>query len=287
MRGLGIVRFWSMALCVVMCLGSANAQPPDKTNGVPFQLIDAPQQMRLVNGLREISGLAMASESSVYAHNDEHGIVYELSLETGDVLAAFALGGITELADFEGIAFENGRIYLVTSDGKIYEALIGEHRKRVRFNVFDTGIGSFCEIEGLTRGFEPGSFIVLCKSARIQAVYNKLTIYKWSVNDRLPATEPLLQIPFEEFLSEKEAENFRPSAIEWDEERKAFVVLSAQSRQLAIMDKAGSVLATEFLSSDFHPQAEGVAITPSGDLVIADEGARRSSGTLSLYKARP
>lgn len=285
MRGSGFARLASFFFCVAICMETSEAQPSSQLNGAVFQLADAPRQLRLVNGLQEISGLAIASENSVYAHNDEHGIVYEVSLDTGDVLAAFALGGITEFADFEGIETENGRIYLVTSGGKIYEALIGEHRKRVRFNVFDTGIGSDCEIEGLSRGFEAGSFFVLCKSAKIQSVYNKLTIYKWSLNDRRPVTEPWLQIPYEDFLTTDEAEDFRPSAIEWDSKKKIFVILSAQSRQLTIVSESGSVLSTEALLPEFHPQAEGVAITPSGDLVIADEGARRHPGTLSLYKA--
>ena len=285
MRGSGFARFASLIFCAAICLGTSEAQLTNQVNGSSFQLADAPRQLRLVNGLQEISGLAIASENSVYAHNDEHGIVYEVSLDTGDVLAAFALGGITELADFEGIETENGRIYLVTSDGKIYEALIGEHRKRVRFNVFDTGIGSNCEIEGLSRGFEAGSFFALCKSARIQSVYNKLTVYKWSVNDRRPVTEPWLQIPYENFLTADEAEDFRPSAIEWDRKKKVFVILSAQSRQLTIVSEDGSILSTEALLPEFHPQAEGVAITPSGDLVIADEGAGRHPGTLSFYGA--
>ncbi len=282
----GIARSWSILFFSFLCMGWTDAPAPIQALSRSIEFNQTPQRFQLVNGLQEISGLAMASENSVFAHNDEFGIVYEVSLENGEVIAAFALGAITEPGDFEGIASDNGRIYLVTSAGKIYEALIGDHRKRVMFNVFDTGIGSLCEVEGLSRGFEPGSFLVLCKSARIRDVYNTLTIYKWSVLDRRPVTEPWLQIPYAEFLSSDEAEIFRPSALEWDANRKALIVLSAQSRHVAIVSDEGAVLQTDTLSSQFHPQAEGVTITPSGDIVIADEGVRRKPGTISLYKVQ-
>ena len=58
----------------------------------PFQMGDASNHFQLARGLTEISGLAVASENSVYAHNDEHGIIYEIALSNGEIVAAFALG---------------------------------------------------------------------------------------------------------------------------------------------------------------------------------------------------
>ena len=77
----------------------------------PQQLGDAQNHFQLARGLTEISGLAVASENSVYAHNDEHGIIYEIDLSSGAILAAFALGEPTVQADFEGIAVFGQRIY--------------------------------------------------------------------------------------------------------------------------------------------------------------------------------
>lgn len=249
-----------------------------------FDLTGPPRQSALVNGLREVSGLAMASNNSVYAHNDEFGIVYEVALADGAVKSAFALGDPTVSADFEGIAAENGRIYLVTSTGLIYEAPIGAHRGRVLYNVFNTGVGAFCEVEGLVRATEDGNFLILCKTAQVQDLEGKLTIYRWSLRNRKPVTDPWLQVPYKDFLSIEEAKVFRPSAVEWDSARKALVILSARSRQLVVMGKDGSVAAKSALPAELHAQSEGVALTPSGELVIADEGGGRGPGRLSVYK---
>lgn len=251
-----------------------------------FGFADTPRQSALVNGLREVSGLAMASKNSVYAHNDEFGIVYEVALADGAVKSAFALGDPTVSADFEGIAAENGRIYLVTSAGLIYEALVGAHRGRVVYNVFNTGVGAFCEVEGLANATEDDAFLILCKTAQVEDLQGKLTVYRWSLRDRKPVADPWLQVSYRDFLDEEEAKVFRPSAVEWDPTRNSLVILSARSRHLLVMREDGSVAAKKTLPADLHLQAEGVALTPSGDLIIADEGAGRGPGRLSVYKLR-
>ena len=246
----------------------------------------APHQSPLVKGLREISGLAIASETSVYAHNDEHGIVYELDVSDGAVRSAFAFGDPTVSADFEGIATLNGRVYLATSTGLIYEGFIGEHRGRVRFNVYDTGVGAFCEVEGLSRAREPKTFLILCKRSNIEDYQDRLVIFQWDLGERAPVSEPIVNKPYQEFLAQSDAEVFRPSALEWNDKNGTYVILSARSHQLVILDQEGGLLYQKSLQEQLHAQAEGVALTSAGDLIIADEGAGRGPGKLSVYKFR-
>ena len=51
--------------------------------------------------------------------------------------------------DFEGIAYLDGVIYLVTSAGLIYVTTEGDDGERVDFEIYRTGLGRYCEIEGL------------------------------------------------------------------------------------------------------------------------------------------
>jgi len=251
-----------------------------------FSIASAPKQLSLAKGLIEISGLAAASESSVYAHNDEHGIVYELSLNDGKILSAFALGDPTVKGDFEGIAVGDGRIYLLTSSGLIYEAPKGANRERVKFNIFDTGVGAFCEAEGLAGAPTAGEFLILCKSAFGAPLENHLVIFRWSLSERLAVKAPWMTIPYTDFLAHKEARNFRPSAIEWDAEHKLMIILSARDKRLIAVGLDKRIAYTKKLPAKLHLQAEGAAIMAPGDLVIADEGAGRGPGKLSIYKAQ-
>ena len=270
-----------IALCLLLA-GGANASAQE----APLRGFDAGESFNLVRGLTEISGLAAASDHSVYAHNDEHGIVYELSLSNGGVIAAFALGDPTIRADFEGIAAVGDRIYLITSTGFLYEAMIGAHRSRVRFNVFDTGAGAICEVEGITPGPVDGEFILICKTPHEPKFEERLIALKWSLGDRAPVTEPWLDVSLPKFLSTlQERQSFRPSAVEWLGDQNALLILSARNHLLTGVTLDGDLLFKKNLDPAAHHQAEGLAIMSSGDLVIADEGGMRLPGVLSIYKA--
>lgn len=275
-----MMRLFQLLALIGVLAGTAAAQTPSAR----LAYEDAPTQVSLVNGLREISGLALASANSVYAHNDEHGIVYELSLSDGAVRAAFAFGDPTVSADFEGIAVNDGRIYLVTSTGLIYEGLIGAHRSRVRYNIYDTGVGALCEVEGLVGVASPGEFLILCKRPSVIDYQGRLVVFRWDLKNRRPVDTPWINIPYRNFLTPNAAEIFRPSAIEWDEANKSLVIVSARSRQLVVLSQDGELIYRKPLSEKLHAQAEGVVITPAGDLIVADEGAGRGPGKLSIYQ---
>jgi len=252
-----------------------------------FDLDERKKKHELSAGLFEISGLAIASDSSVYAHNDEHSIIYEIDIESGETLSAFAIGTPTLAADFEGIAVDNGRIYLTTSDGLLYESLIGAHQSRQKFNAYDTGVGSFCEVEGLTMGppHPAGGkhFLILCKSPRQDEMKDRLTIFSWNLNERLPVEVPWLSVERDGILTQQEQKKFRPSGIEWIDQTQQLIVISGRNNQYIRLDKAGEVIAKAKLTSKQHPQAEGLAVMPSGELVIADEGSPLQPGQLSIY----
>ena len=137
-----MIRQLAAAAAAVLIAALAAAAPAGRSaTSISAYLSHPPDhQFFLPQGLSEISGLAVASPNTVYAHNDEYAIVYEIALDTGKALKAFALGKPTVKGDFEDIAVRGGNVYLLASDGHLYEAPIGEHRQRVRYNVYDTGV---------------------------------------------------------------------------------------------------------------------------------------------------
>src|ERR1700704_3308634 len=105
---------------VLMALnaGAMAAAPGQESATVSEYLRQAPaKQFYLPDGLREISGLAVASNNTVYAHDDNYAIVYEVDLNLQKAIRAFALGKPTVRGDFEDIAVRDGSVYLLTSDG--------------------------------------------------------------------------------------------------------------------------------------------------------------------------
>ncbi len=242
----------------------------------------AAHEFYLPQGLSEISGLAVASGNSVYAHDDNYGIVYELDLGSGKVLKAFALGKPTVKEDFEDIAVRGGFVYLLASDGRLFEAPIGEHRKRVRYNIYDTGVGTHCETEGLANGPEDGDFLVLCKKPHQDKLKDRLVIYLWSLNSRTPVANPWLEVSLDGLVEPLDQANFHPSAFLWRRELGRFMIVSAKGHSALEVDERGRLIDRVKLDKQVHPQPEGLALMPDGRLVLSDEGPR-GHGKISIY----
>lgn len=77
------------------------------------------RQWRLPDALREISGLALTPDGHLLAVADERAVIYELNYVDGKLVRAFAFGEPPLRGDFEGIAWLNERVYLVTSEGML------------------------------------------------------------------------------------------------------------------------------------------------------------------------
>lgn len=245
----------------------------------------------LANGLTEISGLEAASASSVYAHNDEHAIIYEVALEDGKIISAFAMGNPTIAADFEAIAAAQGRIYLITSDGLLYEAFIGPHQSRVKFNAYDTGVGSRCEVEGMSTGPDDKkgwpTFLILCKSPRQPELKDRITIFQWKLAERLPVKDPWMSIERDPILTKKDQKKFKPSGLHWDKEGGELTIISGRNQLFLRLTSSGDLLSKERLSSERHQQTEGVVIMHDGRLILADEGLGLAPASLTLYEPAP
>jgi hypothetical protein len=273
------------AIAAALLFGSlAAAAPPGRSaSSVSAYLSHPPDhQYFLPQGLSEISGLAVASPNSVYAHNDEYAIVYEIDLGTGKALKAFALGKPTVKGDFEDIVVRSGYVYLLASDGHLYEAPIGEHRQRVRYNVYDTGVGTHCETEGLSNGPQDGEFLILCKKPNENEFKDRLVIYLWNLHDRAPVSTPWLNVSLDGLIQPLDQANFHPSAFYWRRERGSFLIVSAKGHSAIEIDEQGRLIDRVKLNKEEHPQPEGLTLMPDGRLVLSDEGPR-GRGKISIY----
>ena len=279
-----MMRWLAAAAVGWLAVTLAAAAPPGRSAiSISAYLSHPPDhQFFLPQGLSEISGLAVASDNSVFAHDDNNGIVYEIDLGSGKVVRAFALGKPTVKGDFEDIAVRAGYVYLLASDGRLFEAPIGEHRKRVRYNVYDTGVGTHCETEGLVNGPKDGEFLILCKKPHEEAIKDRLVIYLWRLSDRAPVASPWLNVPLDGLVQPLDQANFHPSAFYWRRDRGSFLIVSAKGHSAIEVDEQGRLIDRVKLDKDVHPQSEGLTLMPDGRLVLSDEGPR-GRGKISIY----
>jgi len=230
--------------------------------------------------LDEISGLAVTPDGRLLGHEDQHAIVYELDWRAGRLVKAFALGEPTVRGDFEGIAVAGDRLFLVTSNGRVFEAREGGDGERVRYHVYDTGVEETCrEVEGLEWDARSRVLLLACKRPREGE--GGIRIHRWSPLRRAPADPAVLRLDGRSLADGDR--DFRPSGLALDPESGHLLVLSSRTRSVAELGPDGALLGHLRLAPGDHPQAEGLALLPDGALAVADEAAGGEKARLAVF----
>ncbi len=270
-------------------VGLASVSDTASATGARFLLgsydLDEPsRQLKLPRRLREISGLAMLAGNRLLAHDDERGTVVEIDYRDGSIVTDFELGGPRGRVadDFEGIAAAEGRLYLVTSTGRLYEFGEGADGATVPYNRYETGVGRFHEIEGLA--YDPARRVLLLvsKNPRNPRQGDQIAIYRWSLDSRRLDDDGSILIDAAAFARPVDLKKFQPSGIERHPASGNYYVVAARQRAVAEITPQGTVLSVSRLKAGRHRQAEGISFASDHTLVIADEGAGKRA-TLSFY----
>lgn len=272
------------ALVLALAL-TACAQPHEDALAQPIEgslfAVAPAQQWRMPDRLREISGLAVSPDARLFGHDDEQAVIYEIDAAAGRLVKAFALGDPPLQDDFEGLAIApDGAFWLTTSRGVVHRFREGDDGAHVASDRFDTGLGEVCEVEGLAYLAAEESLILACKHNHARGMRDTVSLHKWPLSG---AAEPWFSIPEADLAQAAGVRRFRPSSLDVDARSGRLVLLSAGDAALAELSAQGAILSARSLEGQ-HRQAEGVALLPSGALVIADEaGSRANSPMLSIY----
>jgi uncharacterized protein YjiK len=235
----------------------------------------------LPGGLLEISGLAMDARGHLFAHQDETSVVYDIDPVARRVVKRFHAGRVGLRGDFEGIAVAGERIFLSTSDGDLLEFRAAANREAAPARTISTGLGRQCELEGLAFDRRTASLLFPCKTARVQRLRNRLTIFSVPLATLRPDPEPRISLPWSALERVGLDKGFHPSSVEVHPASGSLFLLAAQEEAVLEIGADGVLLAVKSLSKRRHPQPEGIAFGPDLSLWIADEGS--PGGALARY----
>lgn len=276
---------------VAVAANATCAPPGDQASsvlaGYDFRADDV-RHIELPRPLHEISGLALdATDDGLFAHHDERATVFRLDPAGGRILSSFNLGSRGRAGDFEGIALAGSRFFLVTSDGRLLESGHGEDGAAVEFDEIRIASRRVCaEIEGLEYDAPGNALLLACKFTEGRALRDRLIILRFSLRSRTLDAEPFISLPVESLRPFGLGSAINPSGIAIHPLTGTIIVLAAGQRAIVELDRNGRVLGAAQLRGRYHTQAEGIAVTRDGTLIIADEGG---SGTakLTYYAYRP
>lgn len=237
---------------------------------------------RLPPPLEEISGLALAPDGRLFAHNDERAVFYQVDPETGGVIKRFSagLGGVP--GDFEGIAIAGKRFYLMTSGGEILETEEGSPGSAMSYRVHQTDLGRRCELEGLAFDPEEETLLLPCKEPRDRELRDHIVVFSIPVRTMRPLAVPRIFLPLEELKAFGMDDSFFPAGIEVHPETGGILLVSAREEAILELGPRGTLLEAMELRRKNHPQTEGITFLGDGSLLLADEGQGRR-GRLTRY----
>ncbi len=270
-------------LAAAACGGPPRYPPPEGDTAFATK---PDGQWRLPAGLREASGLAATADGKLLAHDDERAVIYEIDIADARMGRAISFGTPPSSGDFEGVAQDSlGRIYLITSTGKLHRGVLGGDGAVGTIEVFDTGLRGVCEVEGLA--FDPArdSLIVACKTPYLNELNGFAAFRSWSVAREALDEDYALNVPVSDIASKIGVAGFSPSGVDVDPATGRLIVVAARENALAELAADGTVLAARRLSP-LHVQAEGVAVGADGRLYVVDEAGPRDAARIAVYARR-
>ena len=252
-----------------------------------FNNAGQPKSVKISKKLNEISGLAVAPDGRLFAHDDESGIIYQLDPQNARIIKEFYIGKKKPIkADFEDMCITDDYFYLVSSEGRIFRFTEGRKDQGVEWVELKTWLKKKYDVEGLCFDPESNSLLLVCKGFAGEGFEFMRAVYTFSLDSQILHARPrfLLSITdiikktpssfnrkLAEFFLLVDPKSFSPSGIERHPLNGHFFILSSRSRMIIELDREGKILGVVELKTSQHNQPEGITFLPDYTLIISDE----------------
>lgn len=222
--------------------------------------------------LTEVSDISWVDNKLVAAVQDEKGIIFMYNLKTSEITRKinFARPG-----DYEGLAVDGANLFVVRSDGKIFEI---KNFKNENFTVqeYQTPLTEKQDIEGITFDKKNNQLLLSTKEEE-PGNKNYKGIYAFDLNTKKLQSAPVYKLKFDDPIfkainPKKKSKTIRPSEIDFHPKTGQLFVLDAKIPMLVIYNKDGDSQKIYFLDKEEFAQPEGLTFDESGNLYISNEG---------------
>jgi uncharacterized protein YjiK len=267
-------------VCAVTLLPGCDLRSYDSPVGYDF---GRPQKSELGKVLNEISGISYnLNDSSLLAISDSKKKIIEISLKRSR-LRDYTADVVGPDQDLEDIVNRETALYLLSSKGLIYEVPLNGDTMSVRTYPFWSNDKN--DFETLYYDPKANGLIMLCKSCAADKDQHKRSAYRFDLATKQFDTTAFYSISTTEVknLAKDDDAKFDPSAAAIHPLNKKLYILSSAGNLLVIAEPNGKPLKVYRLNPDEHPQAEGIAFAPNGDMYISNEG-KYGTPTLQVFR---
>jgi uncharacterized protein YjiK len=237
--------------------------------------------------LNEISGINYNTDANtILAISDSKEKVFEMQIQS-QRLSDYTGKVVPPDADIEDLVKVDSSVFLLSSKGIIYE--VAPHAKDT------THVKSYAfwsteknDFETLYYDASANGLIMLCKSCAGGKEEETRDAYRFDLETRQFDSTVYFTIKEKDIagLLKDDKIKFKPSAAAINPINKRLYLLVSADQLLVITDSKGEPVAAYHLNPDDHPQAEGIAFAPNGDMFISNEG-KFGKATLQIFKYNP
>jgi len=242
-----------------------------------------PVIIKLPDGLAEISGIVYyPKDSSLFAIEDEDGLLYKIYLNKKDSILKWRFD---KKHDFEDVALHDSIFYVLISNGDIVSVKFGDGDSIITTkSKFPDASKKVNEFESLYFDDSIQQLVMLCKNCEEDG---KKTVTAWGYNISTQAYTPMVYTIDMQPITKKlgaEKMKLKVSAAAINPVTNELYILSSLDHLIVVTDRKGKLIDLFELDPGIYKQAEGIAFTPSGDMIISNESHETGSATILILK---
>lgn len=248
---------------------------------VPGYDFTNPVIIQLKANLDEISGITYyPKDSSIFAINDENGILYKISMRKQVQVKRWKFSGE---GDYEDIVLHDSTFYALRSDGNI-KSFTFLSKNSLKSDEIVIPLPGNNEFETLYYDPHLKKIITLCKDCETDA--GKITsAYALDPNLHTFSETPVFTINADDVGEEIGIDKLKiqPSCAAVHPITKDVYIISSKNKILLITDHYGKLRDVYELDPILFKQPEGITFTPAGDLLISNEAADIGAPNILIF----
>ena len=256
-----------------------NINKPNATH-FPYDLRTPIKIYSLPNQYKEISGISpLASNNSLAFVQDEAIRIHTFDLTSEKITEHTK----HEAGDSEDIAIVGNTAYLLKA-GKhpaIYK-VTNFSSKNAHFKRYDLDLQKDQDPEGLCHDAKRNRLLIACKGSSKKRDRTR-GIYAFSLQFMQMDHSPVLTIDSQDFLPNSE-DTFNPSGITTHPQSDVLYIIGSKGvKMIACYGLNGHCKGALRLNENQFIQPEGIALMPSGELVISSEGKKDKKAQILMF----
>ncbi len=257
-----------------------------------FDLTKPSQTYELPPILKEISALGFNKKNELGCLQDEDGFIFFYDLNKAKIAdrVLFRKSG-----DYEGIEFVNDLVYVLKSDGSIFEIKnLGLSTQTI--TAFKTLLNKKNDTEGLCYDKKNHCLLIACKEnagLNGEVIKNQKSVFAFDLNTKKLIKKPFLNITddaifdfiekhdLQDFsFNSSESVQFKPSGIAV--KNGFYYIIASVGNMIIVVDENSEIQYISSLNKNQLPKPEGITFDKNGKLYLSSEGDK-GNGIIQVF----